>query len=72
MDQLVPFHRSASVPTEFPALSVMAPTAVHAEGDVHDTLFRKPPPAGLGVGWISQLVPFHRSAKVTSVPELFP
>jgi len=59
MAQLVPFHRSARVlpVPEFP-------TAVHAELEVHDTLFRKPPPAGLGVAWTAQLVPFHRSARV--------
>jgi hypothetical protein len=28
-------------------------------------------PAGLGVVWMLQTVPFHRSAKVTSRPELF-
>jgi hypothetical protein len=26
---------------------------------------------GFGVGWIAQVLPFHRSAKVTSIPELF-
>ncbi|HEX9413772.1 MAG TPA: hypothetical protein VF916_09750 [Ktedonobacterales bacterium] len=56
---LVPFHRSARVRpfAEFP-------TAVQAERDVHDTLARKPPPAGFGVAWIRHLVPFHRSARV--------
>jgi hypothetical protein len=73
MDHLVPSHRSARVPTGVPVLSVGAPTAVHAETDVHDTAFRKLgcAPDGLGVAWIAQVVPFHRSARVTSVPELF-
>ena len=45
---------------------------MQALADVHDT----PPstlrvaPAGFGVGWITQLVPFQRSAKVTVVPAL--
>ena len=47
---------------------------MHAETDVHDTAFRKLncAPAGLGVAWIAQVVPFQCSATVTSVPELFP
>jgi hypothetical protein len=28
------------------------------------------PPAGLGVGWTRHLVPFHRSARVVTGPEL--
>jgi hypothetical protein len=41
------------------------PTAVHADGEVHDTAVRNhPPPGGLGVGWIRQSRPFHRSASV--------
>jgi hypothetical protein len=45
MAQLVPFHRSARV-----VPSALPPTAVHAEGEVHEMLLRAPPPAGLGVG----------------------
>jgi len=39
---------------------------VHADDEVHDTLFRKAnwAPAGVGVGWMLQLVPFHPSARV--------
>ena len=59
MAQLVPSHRSARVPP-FPEF----PTAVHAELEVHDTLFRKPPPAGFGVVWMRHPAPFHRSARV--------
>src|SRR6266581_3193258 len=68
--QVVPFHRSASV-TGTPELFTKTPTAVQAEGEAHDTPFRKLPraPAGLGVRWIRQVVPFHRSARVTRTPE---
>src|SRR5215472_3172751 len=62
MLQLVPFHPSARVP------ALETPTAVHAAADVHATLARKPPPcAGLGVGWMVQRVPSHRSARVLAV-----
>jgi hypothetical protein len=42
-----------------------APTAVQAVRDEQPMLFRKKNwvPAGLGVGWIVHLVPFHRSAR---------
>jgi len=70
MLQLVPFHRSARVL----ALGVKAlepPTAVHADADMHDTpLSVAPPWDGLGVGWMLQRVPFHRSARV--VPSALP
>ena len=35
----VPFHRSARV-VELGTLGLAAPTAVHADADVHATLFR--------------------------------
>jgi hypothetical protein len=44
---------------------------VHAEADVHDTAVNSGlprVPLGLGVGWMAQAVPFHRSASVT-LPE---
>ncbi len=68
--QLVPFHRSASG-TRAPELVTESPTAVQAGGDVQATpasalTFA---PAGLGVGWMAHLVPFHRSASVTPAPE---
>jgi hypothetical protein len=70
MLQLVPFHRSARVL----ALGVKAlepPTAVQADADVHETpLSVAPPWDGLGVGWMLQRVPFHRSARV--VPSALP
>jgi len=69
----VPSQCSAS-DTKSPELFWEPPAATHAEGEVHDTAFRKLNCAseGLGVRWICQVVPFHRSAKLTSVPELFP
>jgi hypothetical protein len=49
---------------------------VHADGDVHATLFRLPPPwAGLGMGWMVHRVPSHRSARGWDSPArltLFP
>ena len=73
MDHVVPFHRSASV-TLRPEPLASNPNAAQAEDEVHATAFRRLncAPEGLGVRWIRQVVPFHRSAKVTSVPELFP
>src|SRR5215467_13389484 len=62
-----PFHRSASVPSDSPvAGSNSTPTAMQDDGDVQATLFRSlmPWPAGLGVGWMRQVWPFHRSARV--------
>jgi hypothetical protein len=71
MDHVVPFHRSASV-TLMPELLTLRPTASQADELVQDTPLRNPncDPDGLGVGWIAQLVPFHRSARLTPVPEL--
>jgi hypothetical protein len=72
MLHLAPSHRSASAgPTGSPALSTAAPTAVHADGPVQATPESSAPrvPAGLGVGWMLHLSPFHRSAMVTEVPE---
>ena len=65
MLQAVPSHRSVIVPTELPELSKAPPTAMHAEGDVHETPARKlaAAPAGLGVGWMRHAVPSHRSAR---------
>jgi hypothetical protein len=62
--QFVPFHRSASVPTGLPALSVRAPTAVQNEGEVQDTPAKKLPgaPEGAGTGRIRHRVPSQRSA----------
>ena len=69
IDQLLPFHRSASVASPPPRF-VNDPTAVQDLGDAHDTPSRLllVAPAGFGVRWIDQLLPFHRSASVTSPP----
>ena len=68
IDQRVPFQCSASVGPAGPAVLVLAPpTAVQALADVHDTPLKllKAAPAGLGVDWIDQRVPFQRSASVS-------
>src|SRR5215467_13607108 len=66
MAQLLPFHRSARVATGFPALSRRKPAATQNEADVHATPVKPLPadPGGLGVAWIVQSSPFHRSASV--------
>src|SRR5664279_155130 len=71
IDQLVPFQRAANV-TLVPELLWSCPTAVQLVLDVHDTPLRllEVAPVGLGVVWTDQLVPFHRSANATPVPEL--
>jgi hypothetical protein len=72
-DQRVPFHRSASVTTAFPELSVLAPTAVQDDGEVHATLLKKLPGAPVGIGTVCrcQRAPSHRSEKSpTGKPEL--
>jgi hypothetical protein len=50
----------------------LSPNAVQAEDVGQATLLRKmfSPPGGLGVGWTRHLVPFHRSARVVTGPEL--
>jgi hypothetical protein len=60
-----PFQPSVIVPTGLPEPSNPWPTAVHAKEDVHETPVRKPDcaPAGIGTGWVFQLVPFQRSAR---------
>jgi hypothetical protein len=64
-----PFQRAASVV----AVAVLVwnePTATQAFADGQDTLENEAdlPLVGLGVGWIAQLVPFHRSASVAPRP----
>jgi hypothetical protein len=49
------------------ALLKYCPTAVHAEADVHDTA-RPRPLIPVGVGWMAQAVPFHRSARILRNP----
>jgi hypothetical protein len=70
--QLLPSQRSATVENA-PELSREAPTAVHADEDEHETLFRKAncDPDGSGVDFTVHFVPFHCSASVTpAAPEL--
>src|SRR5215469_9018867 len=62
-----PFHRSASVPSPSPVAGSNAlPTAMQDDRDVQATPFRSvmPGQGGLGVGWMVQVWPFHRSARV--------
>ena len=69
---LVPFHRSASGRHTRDRLTVI-PTASHADGDTQDTPSKAlhAAPAGLGTGWMRQLLLSHRSASVTPAPEAF-
>ena len=70
IDQLDPFHPSASVNC-VPALLKCAPTAVQALADVQDTADNAGSgPFGFGVDSIDQLDPFHTSARVRSLFEL--
>jgi hypothetical protein len=70
MAHRVPSHRSARG-WEAPARSTLFPTAMHADDPVHEMPNREltAAPCGLGVGWMSHLLPFHRSARVTATPE---
>jgi hypothetical protein len=53
-------------------LSIVLPTAMQADADVHDTPPSAAPPCGrLGVAWMVHLVPSQRSARVVASPELF-
>ena len=69
MDHLVPFHRSARV-MSVPERVNELPTATQAEDDVQSTALSAllGAPGGLGVDSTLQLVPFHRSARVTVRP----
>jgi hypothetical protein len=70
MRHVTPFHRSASV-LELGVKGSAAPTAVHAEDEVQETPKRAPfPDGGLGVAWMRQRVPFHRSARGVEAPWL--
>jgi len=65
----VPFQRSASGTVLVPLKN--DPTAVHAFGARHDTPLRdgSEPPAGMGVLWMVQVVPFQASAQIWPVAE---
>jgi hypothetical protein len=64
MLQVWPFHRCARV-SEVPRLLLVFPTAMQAEWDTQDAAFRilGAAPGGLGVGWMLQVLPFHRAAR---------
>jgi hypothetical protein len=68
---LLPFQCSASV-NPAPLLSRYCPTAVQLVGAAHETSYRElaAAPAGLGVSWIDQVLPFQRSARVNAAPLL--
>jgi hypothetical protein len=70
---LTPFHRSANVTgNDEPGLGDVCPTAKQERVVGQDTANKKLAltPGGLGVVWIRQVDPFHRSASVRAVPEL--
>ena len=69
MDHLIPSHRSARV-ISVPEWVKELPTATQAEADVQATALSAllGAPSGLGVDSTLQLVPFHRSARVTVRP----
>ena len=67
---VVPFQRSAKA-WFAPEPSRYAPTAIHAEDEVHETPLRMltGAPGGFGVASRLQLVPFQRSARLSPVPD---
>src|SRR5215469_3238113 len=71
MRQPLPFHRSASVPGGISVNGLACPpTARQDDRDGHETPVRLPPSAGLGVGWMVQVWPFHRCARVSEMSRL--
>src|SRR6516165_6347768 len=72
--QLLPSHRSANVPVGLPKESKETPTPMQAARAGHATPMKRLLGGldGVGADTSLQAWPFHRSAKVTSVPELFP
>ena len=65
MRHLAPSHRSTR------SFEFEAPTAVQLSAAGHATAARmlNGDPGGLGVGWMRQLLPFHRSASVLCAPD---
>ena len=59
--QLAPLKRSTSAPRLVQAAIVHAPGAAQEM----PLTWRMKPPARFGVGWIDQVAPFQRSARVT-------
>src|SRR5215831_3260918 len=71
MRQLLPSHRSASVPDGISRNGLAwPPTARQDDREGHETPIRLPPSAGLGVGWMLQVWPFHRCARASEVPRV--
>jgi hypothetical protein len=76
IDHAVPFQASPSVAVVLLPPAEEDPTAVHEAADRHDTPTRRSRPsevpAGLGVGWMDHVVPFHASTSVAAsgAPEL--
>jgi hypothetical protein len=68
MDHTDPFHDSVSVCEDCGGSTLENPTAVHADGPLHDTPFRKLvwAKAALGLGTMDHTEPFHDSIKVRS------
>ena len=63
MRHRAPSHRSTR------SFEAEVPTAVQAEAEAQETPNNTPPPEeGFGVAWMDHRVPFHRSARVISVP----
>ena len=69
--QLLPFHRSASVAADWllPPFRTEYPTAVQPVAEVQATPISWfiAPPSRPGVGWMAQLVPSHRSARLPAL-----
>ena len=70
IDHAVPFQASPSGAVVLLPPAAEDPTAVHEAADWHDTPARRSRPsevpAGLGVGWMDHVVPFHASASVAA------
>src|SRR6266851_4541549 len=68
--QRVPSHISANAPGGAKSLAASTPTAVQADGAVHDTVLSwlRPRATGSGVRCTRQAVPFHVSASVSGPP----
>jgi hypothetical protein len=73
ISQVLPFQDSARL-TGVLKLLAEGPAATHLAADGQETVAKKlnDASARLGVCWIAHWAPFHRSASVTKVPELFP
>jgi hypothetical protein len=66
-----PSHRSVTVPTGLPELSMATPTAMQADRDEHETPLRTAP-ASVGIACKPQVVPSHRSMTAAVTPLVGP